>query len=222
MKITDNLKRLYKELESTECKLVAVSKLKSIELIMQIYNAGHRSFGENKVQDMVAKANKLPNDIEWHMIGHLQRNKVKYIAPFVSLIHSVDSLRLLREINKQAINNNRVINCLLQVHIAEEESKFGLSEAEMFEMLRTPETAELKNIEIIGLMGMATYTENTDQIRKEFQYLRELFLKIQQKKTPDNINMKELSMGMTSDYRIAMEYGSTMVRIGTAIFGSRN
>jgi len=191
-------------------------------MIIEAYNQGHRIFGENKVQDLSLKAQNLPKDIEWHMIGHLQRNKVKYIAPFVRMIHSVDSLRLLTEINKQARNNDRIIDCLLQVHIAQEETKFGLSDQELFELVGTPEICELENIRIVGLMGMATYTDAEAQIRSEFRNMLELFNKVKRDISIPNVDMKELSMGMTSDYKIAIEEGSTLVRIGTAIFGLRN
>jgi len=192
------------------CRLIAVSKTHPPELIREAYDAGQRVFGENKVQEMVAKYEVLPKDIQWHLIGHLQTNKVKYIAPWVSLIHSVDSSKLAEEIDKQGKKVGRVIPCLLQVHIAEEETKFGFDRNEVLDFVRN---AHLPNIRIEGLMGMATLTDDTDQIRKEFKTLHGLFVEIG--------NMKELSMGMSSDYKIAMEEGSTMVRIGTAIFGKR-
>lgn len=192
------------------CRLIAVSKTHPPELIREAYDAGQRVFGENKVQEMVAKYEVLPKDIQWHLIGHLQTNKVKYIAPWVSLIHSVDSSKLAEEIDKQGKKVGRVIPCLLQVHIAEEETKFGFDRNEVLDFVRN---VSLPNIRIEGLMGMATLTDNTDQIRKEFKTLHDLFVEIG--------NMKELSMGMSSDYKIAMEEGSTMVRIGTAIFGKR-
>jgi pyridoxal phosphate enzyme (YggS family) len=193
------------------CRLIAVSKTHPPELIREAYDAGQRIFGENKVQEMVSKYEVLPKDIQWHLIGHLQSNKVKYIAPWVSLIHSVDSARLAEEINKQGKKVGRVIPCLLQVHIAKEETKFGFDRHELFEFLN--QAAKLDHIEIRGLMGMATFTDDTEQIRHEFRELHDLFIEIG--------NMKELSMGMSSDYKIAMEEGSTMVRIGTAIFGKR-
>jgi len=222
MNIADNLKHFNQELAGSNCRLIAVSKTKPEEMIIEAYNQGHRIFGENKVQDLSLKAQNLPKDIEWHMIGHLQRNKVKYIAPFVRMIHSVDSLRLLTEINKQARNNDRIIDCLLQVHIAQEETKFGLSDQELFELVGTPEICELENIRIVGLMGMATYTDAEAQIRSEFRNMLELFNKVKRDISIPNVDMKELSMGMTSDYKIAIEEGSTLVRIGTAIFGLRN
>ncbi|MDH4092653.1 MAG: YggS family pyridoxal phosphate-dependent enzyme [Cyclobacteriaceae bacterium] len=204
------------------CKLVAVSKTKPIERILEAYQANQRIFGENKVQELVAKYEALPKDIDWHMIGHLQSNKVKYIASFVSLIHSVDSMKLLQEINKQAIKANRSIPCLLQVHIAEEETKFGFSEEEVFSLLHDENFKKLQNIKIIGLMGMATLTQDSNQIRREFKSLKSLFEKIKLLTIPSTVEMKELSIGMSGDYKIAIEEGSTMVRIGSAIFGARN
>ena len=198
--------------------LVAVTKTKSPEEIMEAYNAGHREFGENKVQELTQKAEVLPKDIHWHMIGHLQRNKVKYIAPIVSLIHSVDSLKLLREINKQGQKCQRIIPCLLQIHIAEESTKFGLDENELFDIIESEEFKTLDHIIIEGLMGMATFTEDTDKVRREFQFLSEVFQRL--KSSLPNINT--LSMGMSSDYEVAIEEGSTMVRIGSSIFGERN
>lgn len=185
---------------------------------MEAYEAGQRIFGENKIQEMVLKWSELPKDIEWHMIGHVQRNKVKYMGEFVSLIHSVDSLKLLKEINKQGIKNNRKINCLLQVHIAEEQTKFGLDEGELSDLIDSEEFGNLKNITILGLMGMATFSDDEEQIRKEFAYLNSIYLKIKNKIPGMNV----LSMGMSGDYKIAIEEGSTMVRIGSSIFGVRN
>lgn len=203
--------------------LVAVSKTKPDEDIMKAYEAGHKIFGENKVQELTGKYEHLPKDIEWHMIGHLQRNKVKYIAPFISLIHAVDSFRLLSEINKQALKNNRIIPCLLQVHIAEEETKHGFFANEISTLVKDPALASLKNIEIRGLMGMATFTNNQEQIRKEFREVKRLFEDL--KNDPDcqkeNTNWSVLSMGMTNDYQIAIEEGSTMIRLGSSIFGLR-
>ncbi len=189
---------------------------------MEAYDAGCRVFGENKVQELATKYESLPKDIEWHFIGHLQRNKVKYIAGFVDLIHAVDSLRLFNAINKEAAKNNRTINCLLQVHIASEESKFGFSANEIIDLVKNTDWGLLNNIQIVGLMGMATFTNDTAQIRTEFQILSKLKKDISLMKVPSNVNMKELSMGMTNDYKIALEEGSTMVRIGTAIFGARD
>jgi pyridoxal phosphate enzyme (YggS family) len=192
-----------------------------VEKIQEAYAAQQRLFGENKAQELTGKYEALPKDIEWHMIGHLQSNKVKYIISFVHLIHAVDSLKLLLEIDKQAGKVNRTVNCLLQVYIAAEETKFGFSETELIEMLRSDQFKMLKNIQVIGLMGMATLTADQDQIRKEFKSLKALFDKIKLMKLP-SAEMKELSMGMSGDYKIAIEEGSTLVRIGTAIFGERN
>jgi pyridoxal phosphate enzyme (YggS family) len=188
---------------------------------MEAYNAGQHIFGENKVQDLADKYEKMPKDIEWHMIGHLQTNKVKYIAPFVSLIHSVDSLKLLKEINKQGIKNDKVISCLLQVHIAQETTKFGLSETELFQLFIENEFQQLANIRVIGLMGMATYTEDEIQIDKEFNFLHTIFTNVKTSIKQPNVTMTELSIGMSGDYQIAIKNGSTMIRIGTDIFGSR-
>jgi hypothetical protein len=201
--------------------LIAVSKTKPIEAIMEAYDAGLRIFGENKAQELAIKQKSLPDDIQWHMIGHLQRNKVKLIAPFVHLIHSVDSLRLLREINKHGQINKRTINCLLQIYIAAEESKFGFNEDELLDLIKDSELATFNSIKIQGLMGMATFTNNLDEIRIEFRNLKNLFDRIKTTNLPQNINMQELSMGMTNDYTVAIEEGSTMIRIGTAIFGER-
>jgi PLP dependent protein len=203
------------------CKLVAVSKTKPVEMIAEAYDAGQRIFGENKAQELSSKYESLPKDIEWHMIGHMQSNKVKYIAPFVSLIHSVDSLKLLEEINKQAAKVNRVIACLLQVHIAEEETKFGFSPEEVVEFLNDPTWKNLNNVAIVGLMGMATFVHNEEQIRKEFKSLSTLFQKLKSSILPRQVEMRELSMGMSGDYKIAIEEGSTLVRVGSAIFGGR-
>jgi pyridoxal phosphate enzyme (YggS family) len=201
--------------------LVAVSKTKPVADLMEAYNAGQRIFGENYVQELVEKHEALPKDIQWHFIGHLQSRKVKLIAPFVNLIHGVDSLKLLHEINKEAQKNNRVIDCLLQIFIAEEESKFGLDEKELTEILSSDEFKKLKNIRIIGLMGMATFTENHNQIKKEFQNLKTIFDKVSELKT-ENCQLNTISMGMSGDYQLAIECGSTMVRIGSSIFGNRN
>lgn len=201
-------------------RLIAVSKTHPPEVIMKAYEAGCHDFGENKVQEMLPKYEALPKDIRWHLIGHLQRNKVKYIASFVHLIHSVDSEALLREINKRAAQNKRVIDCLLQIHIAQEESKYGLSYEEAHALLTSSTWEELPHIRIIGLMGMATFTDDTTQIRREFRGLKHFFDEHKQYERP-NVKMQELSMGMSGDYRIAIEEGSTMVRIGSAIFGQR-
>lgn len=191
-------------------------------MIREAYDAGQRLFGENKVQEMVPKFEALPKDIEWHMIGHLQSNKVKYIAPFVSLIHSIDSSGLLEEVNKQAAKVKRTIPCLLQVHIAEEDTKFGFSAQEVATLLQSAELPGLANISIIGLMGMATLTDDVQQIEREFRGLRQLFDTLKQKTLPANANMSELSMGMSSDFSLAVTAGSTMIRVGSAIFGERN
>jgi pyridoxal phosphate enzyme (YggS family) len=211
------------ELEQHQVELVAVSKTKPIESIQAIYDQGQRDFGENKVQEMEAKYQILPKDIRWHLIGHLQKNKVKYIAPFVHLIHSVDSLELLFEINKQALKNNRVLDVLLQIHIAREESKFGLDKTELIEILDMNESknAGLQNIRIRGLMGMATFSDDEDLIRKEFNGLKDLFTFVQQSYFLTEKSFSLLSMGMSSDYRIAIEAGSNMVRIGSLLFGNR-
>jgi hypothetical protein len=218
MSVKDNLNGLKKFIPDN-CTIVAVSKTKPNEDIMEAYHSGHRDFGENKVQELTRKAEELPDDIKWHMIGHLQRNKVKYIAPFIHLIHSVDSLRLVREINKQGEKYGRVISCLLQIHIAEEETKFGLNDEELSELVDHLEG--LAHIQIIGLMGMATFTENKEQVRKEFNKLMSLFKSYKSRETA-NFKMNELSIGMSNDYKIALEMGSSMVRIGSTIFGARN
>ncbi|MEQ8244379.1 YggS family pyridoxal phosphate-dependent enzyme [Fulvivirga sp.] len=222
MDIKNNIAEITNTLHGKKARLVAVSKTKPNELILEAYNAGQRVFGENKIQEMTDKSEALPKDIEWHMIGHVQSNKVKYMAPFVSLIHSVDSWKLLKEVNKQAVKNNRVIDCLLQMHIAEEETKFGLSKEELFEILESQELSSLENIRIVGLMGMATFTEDKAQIRKEFKSLAGIFNEVKTKYHAENIEWRELSMGMSGDYDIAIEEGSTLVRVGSSIFGSRN
>ncbi|MDB0062459.1 YggS family pyridoxal phosphate-dependent enzyme [Crocinitomicaceae bacterium] len=201
--------------------LIAVSKTKPEEDIQSKYNLGQRDFGENKVQELVDKYEKLPKDIRWHLIGHLQTNKVKYIAPFVHLIHAVDSLKLLKEINKEAIKNNRVISCLLQFHIAQEDSKYGLNFEEAQEILESKTFVEMRNISIIGAMGMASFVDNKDQIRDEFQTLDSYFNVIKSHYFKFNDNFKEISMGMSGDYELAIEQGSTMVRIGSKLFGVR-
>ena len=220
--IAQSLNNIWEELKPFHTTLVAVSKTKPIEDLQEAYKAGNRIFGENKVQELASKAEEMPNDVEWHMIGHLQRNKVKYIAPFVNLIHAVDSIRLLKEIDKQAKNNNRIINCLLQVHIAQEEAKFGFNEKELKELINTAELKELTHVRIIGLMGMATNTKDESQIANEFKGLKTLFDEIKTASLPTNVEMKELSMGMSGDYKLALKEGSTMVRIGSSIFGLRS
>ncbi len=202
-------------------KLVAVSKTKPAEALIELYNCGQKDFGENYVQELVDKHTVLPKEIKWHFIGHLQSNKVKYIAPFVDLIQSVDSLKLLEEINKQGEKNNRVINCLLQIHIAQEETKFGLDENDLDDVIGNQKLKELKNIRISGFMGMASFTEDEDKIRNEFRYLKTLFNSYRQVST-DNCELTILSMGMSGDYKIAIEEGSTLIRIGNLIFGERN
>lgn len=221
MSIADNLKKYKSELESDGVKLIAVSKTQTNEAILEAYNAGQRIFGENHVQEMVDKQAQLPSDIEWHMIGHLQSNKVKYIAPFVELIHGVDSLKLLQEINKQAAKNKRVINCLLQVYIADEDTKFGLGFDEIIELLRSEEFSALQNIKVVGLMGIATNTKNEKQISLEFNELKVFFDGIKASFFREIDIFKEISTGMSADYKSAVEEGSTMVRIGSGIFGKR-
>lgn len=215
MDIGKNITSLLEKLPST-VELVAVSKTKSNEEILEAYKAGQRKFGENKIQDMTRKYEILPKDIQWHMIGHVQSNKVKYMAPYVSLIHGVDSLKLLKEINKQAQKNNRIIDCLLQIHIAKEESKYGLSVQESQQAIKIAK--ELTHLRIKGLMGMATFTEDQKQIEREFAGLKSLYDKYKEQKIP----LKVLSMGMSGDFLIAIEQGSNMIRVGSKIFGPRN
>ncbi len=217
MSIQSNLNTIKATLPE-HVTLVAVSKTKPVSDLMQAYAAGQRIFGENKIQEMTEKWEEMPKDIQWHMIGHVQSNKVKFMAPYVTLIHGVDSLKLLQEINKQALKNNRIIDCLLQIYIAEEESKFGLDENELNELLTSVEFKELKNIRILGLMGMATFTKDQNQIKKEFTHLKSIFDSIQKLQIVD---LKTISMGMSGDYQLAIECGSTMVRIGSSIFGGR-
>lgn len=221
MSIASNLEALRLETEAKGVQLVAVSKTKSNSEIMEAYEAGQRIFGENHVQELIEKAELLPKDIQWYMIGHLQTNKVKYIASFISLIASIDSLKLLKEVNKHAIKANRTIDCLLQVYIADEDTKFGLDHAELIELLRDEEFLELKNIRICGLMGIASNTDNEKVIKAEFYELKMLFdgVKASFYRKDDYFNI--LSMGMSSDYKLAIEEGSTMVRIGSTIFGKR-
>jgi pyridoxal phosphate enzyme (YggS family) len=218
--IAANIQKINQEI-GQHARLIAVSKTKPIELLQEAYNAGQRLFGENKVQEMAAKWEQLPKDIQWHMIGHLQTNKVKYMAGFVDLIHSVDSLKLLEIINKEAAKNNRKINCLLQVYIASEETKFGLDKGELMELLEHLKNAPLPNIEIKGLMGMASNTEDTNQIRREFRNLKQLFEQCKGTTFSGSNQFTEISMGMSGDYTIAVEEGSTLVRVGSSIFGSR-
>ena len=219
--IVESLSR-FRESVPKNVTLVAVSKTKPNEDLEAAYNAGQRDFGENKIQEMTQKWEDLPEDIRWHMIGHTQRNKVKYMAPYVHLIHGVDSPRLLKEINKQAKKNERVIDCLLQIHIAREQSKFGFDEEELLEFLKSDAFKDLHNVRIKGLMGMASFTENEDQVRQEFKGLKNFYdtLKKDVIETPHEFDT--LSMGMTGDYKIAIEEGSNMIRIGSAIFGARD
>lgn len=219
MSIEKNLQQIKQSIPS-HVQLVAVSKTKPVADLLEAYQAGQRIFGENKIQEMTQKWEQLPKDIEWHMIGHIQTNKVKYMAPYVSLIHGVDSLKVLLEINKQAQKNQRNIRCLLQVHIAEEETKFGFDADEIKKLLLGTEIDELKNIHIVGLMGMATFTDDASQIRKEFNGLKRLFDDVKPFEKP-NVHLEILSMGMSNDYKIAIECGSTMIRIGSSIFGAR-
>ncbi|MBI5219148.1 MAG: YggS family pyridoxal phosphate-dependent enzyme [Bacteroidia bacterium] len=218
--ITENIKYLKSRLPSS-VRLVAVSKTKTRDEILEAYHAGHTIFGENKVQELLPKYEQLPKDIEWHYIGHLQTNKVKYIAPFVNFIHSVDSLKLLAEINKEANKNNRIIPCLFEIHIAQEETKYGLDIEELKTILCSEEIKQLQNISICGLMGMATFTDDMEHVRKEFRFLAAGFKEIKETFFKTNSGFKEISMGMSGDYKIAVEEGSTMVRVGSSIFGDR-
>lgn len=217
MSISENIKKFTNALPN-HVTLVAVSKTKPVPDLLEAYEAGQRVFGENKVQEMEAKWQEMPKDIEWHMIGHVQRNKVKYMAPFVSLIHAVDSPRLLKEINKQAKNCDRTIPCLLQLKIAEEDSKFGMNPADAKALLASEEFKSFENISVVGLMGMATFTDDTEQVRNEFKKLKRMYDDFS--KTQENFSI--LSMGMSGDYKIALEEGSTMLRVGSSIFGERN
>lgn len=217
MEISENIKKYKEELGDT-VTLVAISKTKPESDLLEAYQAGQRVFGENKIQEMAEKWENLPKDIQWHMVGHVQRNKVKYMAPFVSLIHAVDSLKLLKEIDKEAKKNNRTIDCLLQIKIAKEETKFGLDAEEAIEILSSDALSELKNVRITGLMGMATFTEDEAIVKGEFDYLRSVYENLKK----DHPQFEVLSMGMSGDYKIAVTCGSNMVRIGSAIFGERN
>ncbi len=220
MSIAQNIQKIEAAI-APRAKLIAVTKTKPIEMLMEAYNAGFKRYGENKVQEMVMKYEQMPKDIEWHLIGHLQTNKVKYIAPFVAMIHSIDSLKLLQEVNKQAAKYNRMIDCLLQIFIAQEETKFGLSEEEAKELLTSEAFKELKNVRIVGLMGMASNTDDDEQIRQEFRGLKHFFDELNSTLCTQNSTLTELSMGMSGDYLMAVEEGSTLVRVGSAIFGSR-
>ena len=221
MSISDNLKELSSRIPST-VSIVAVSKRKPVEDIKQAYNAGQRIFGENRVQELIEKQPLLPEDIEWHMVGHLQTKKVKQLAGFVKYIHSVDSLKLLQTIDREAEKKNRVISCLLQIHIATEENKYGFSEAEILELAENKELKSLTNVRISGLMGMATFTSDMEKVRSEFRHLKEVFLKLKNAHFSGNAEFTQLSMGMSGDYNEAIEEGSTMIRLGTIIFGPRN
>ena len=221
MGVAENL-HLIKEKIPPHVTLVAVSKTKADEVIMEAYQAGHRDFGENKVQDLAAKQERLPADIRWHMIGHLQSNKVKYLAPFVHMLHGVDSLKLLGVINREGERNQRVIDCLLQVRIALEETKFGLTEEELTQLVSSDAFREMKHIRIRGLMGMATYTENSNQIREEFRHLKRIFDRLKDSEFASQDSFNQLSCGMSGDYQLAVEEGSNLVRIGSLIFGPRN
>ena len=222
--IAANIQKIRQQIPS-HVKLIAVSKTKPIEMLQEAYAAHQRAFGENKVQEVVNKYPLMPLDTEWHLIGHLQTNKVKYIAPFIHLIHAVDSIKLLETINKEALKNNRIIHVLLQVYIAKEETKFGLSNEEVIELLSYANEQQLNNVNICGLMGMATYTENTQQIEEEFENLHQFFNTLKQEINKDPIlkldSFTELSMGMSNDYELAIKHGSTMIRVGSNIFGER-
>ena len=217
--IADSIQAIEQKIKD-RARLIAVTKTKPVMMLQEAYDAGARLFGENKVQEMAEKQPQLPRDIEWHLIGHLQSNKVKYIAPFVSLIHSIDSLKLLQEVNKQALKNGRVIDCLLQIHIADEETKFGLLPDEADALLRSAMLNDLQNVRIIGLMGLATNTDDKEQVRREFRGLKRLFDQLSTIQTAQ-VQFSELSMGMSGDYELAVEEGSTLVRVGSAIFGAR-
>ena len=219
MSVKINLENVKNQLLN-HVSLVAVSKTKPIEMIQEAYEAGQHVFGENKVQEMTAKYEQLPKDISWHMIGHLQRNKVKYMAHFVSLIHAVDSIKLLQEIDKQAKRHERIINCLLQVKIAQEESKFGLTKTALIELIEA--SHQFKNINIVGLMGMATFTADEDQVKAEFDFLKNTFDELKATVFKAKKDFETCSMGMSGDYKLAIDSGSTMVRVGSAIFGNRN
>ncbi len=219
--IQHNLQEVLKDISSEVC-LVAVSKTKPISDLQEAYEIGQRVFGENKVQELTDKYEALPKDIQWHMIGHLQSNKVKHIAPFVALIHSVDSFKLLKEINKQGEKVNRIIDCLLQVHIAEEDTKYGFDFQEVKQLIVSNELTQLNHINIKGLMGMATFTDDTQKIKLEFDSLNTTFKQLQQSPLPHNVSLEILSMGMSGDYQLAIATGSNMIRVGSSIFGARN
>ena len=222
MSVADKISYFQSQLKDTNCRLIAVSKTHPPAAILEAYAAGQRLFGENKVQELTSKQEVLPADIEWHLIGHLQTNKVKYIAPFVHTIQSVDSLKLFQEINKQALRHNRIINCLLQIYIAEEESKFGLSPAEAHEILSAEAFIELDHVRITGVMGIATNTSSEAQLQKEFRYLKNTFNHLKTNFFAQEATFKEISMGMSSDFKLAIAEGSTMIRVGSSIFGARD
>lgn len=223
MALKENLNHFLEELKGTQANLVAVSKTKPVEMLTELYETGWRAFGENKVQEMQEKYEAMPKDIQWHLIGTLQTNKIKYIVPFVYLIHSVDRLKVLKEINKQAAKIDRVIDCLLQIHIAEEETKSGFDYSEAKALLQDNDLLQsLPNVRIKGLMGMATYTEDMDKVRKEFKGLKAFWERMKLETSASNIDLTELSMGMSGDYQIAVEEGSTLIRVGSAIFGQRD
>lgn len=221
MNIAENLKKIQAELPET-VRLVAVSKFHPNEAIEEAYAAGQRVFGENKVQEMTSKYESLPKDIEWHFIGHLQKNKIKYLAPYVAMIHAIDSFDLLKEVNKYAARCNRVIPCLIQIHVAQEETKFGFLPEECLRMFAEENWQELHNIQIAGIMGMANNTDNMEQVNSEFETLSQLFTTIKKKWFADEPAFRELSMGMSHDYHEAIAHGSTMIRVGSNIFGQRN
>lgn len=221
MDIVKNL-NIVRESLPADVTLVAVSKTKPASMVLSLYQEGQLDFGENKVQDLLAKYEELPDNIRWHMIGHLQSNKVKYIAPFVTLVHGVDSLNLLQTIEKEGMKNKRIIHCLFQMHIASEETKFGLNEEELFTILRSEEYESMRHVCIRGLMGMATFTDDSAKVRKEFRNLKRIFEKVKEKRFFNNTDFSILSMGMSGDYQIALEEGSNMIRVGSLIFGQRN
>jgi len=220
MGIVENLEQLREELPG-EVTIVVVSKTRSDQEILEAYHSGHRDFGENKVQELVAKQERLPGDIRWHMVGHLQSNKVRHLVPFIHMVHSVDSIKLLGVINREAEKKGRIIDCLLQLHIAREETKFGLSGEELFELVSSPGFSSMQHVRVRGLMAMATYTENMDRVREEFRHLKLIFERIKREVFPGAPWFDQLSAGMSGDYRVAVEEGSTVVRIGSIIFGPR-
>lgn len=221
MDIAKNIEKIKSALPEV-VKLIAVSKTKPNEMILEAYHSGHKIFGENKAQELIRKQEELPKDIEWHFIGHLQSNKAKYIAPFVSMVHGIDSYKILKTINKEARKNDRLIPCLLQFHIAEEESKFGLTEDDAKEILESEAYKNMEHVSIVGVMGMATFTDDTEKVRKEFQKLKSIFGNLKKNYFADKPEFKEISMGMSDDYLLAVEEGSTIVRVGSKIFGERN